>query len=723
MEQMKDHHDLFIEDRREKIRRWLGARAINFTLANSREEFEAHPDSFEIRNYQLEAWANLWDARQTGKQRGFVHLATGLGKTSVAVFDVMKFREEQMAQDPPVIPRVLFVSHMNDISQQAKEDFEHFMPNLETDFFKTGQYDLPDADVTFATFQSLRNELGRFNPEDFEYIIYDEAHHTEADTFKKVREYFNPLFELALTATPGRMDARDMKEYFGEPLYSKTLAEGIAEGGLADVDYHIVFDDIVKQLMEDEFEPKTLKELHELLDVRPRNEIIAKNIRDERHRIGLDNAKTIVFCNDKAHTEEMAELLGGIAYHSGIAKSERSKLLQDYRTDSNQIICTVDMFNEGIDIPDARLVVFLRSTQSGTIFEQQLGRGLRRTSGKGKVSVLDFVANIERIQRIQALNRNIQEHSDQLNQKNTEIIDMPSKDNAESLGSYIHIKYAHFDFDKLVIDLLEKWEALNETSGNSKYTHLSNDELVSLALLIKPNAPLAQTEITRLSKEGEFVSVNAVVNRFGTLTKFHRACGFVRAVTNDDIIKLALELKPSAPLRNPDIEVLSAARKFLSSAALIRRFGSITNFQRACGFDVQDRKDLNAKANDELIMFANTLRPGKPMTYQDVRDFTKAGQFVNMYTLRCRFGSLSAFNEARGLTEVSKRKTSGRYIAAEAKKMTDQDIINLARELKPTGPLSQKEIKALAKADRFVHIHIINNRFGSLTAFHKLCGF
>ncbi len=398
----------------------------------------------------------------------------------------MKYREECAAMDPPMTPRILFVSHRNEISEQAQERFTRFMPDLDIAFFDTKRKGVPDADLTFATFQSLYSQLGQFDSQDYEYIIYDEAHHSEANTFKAVREHFDPLFELALTATPDRMDEQNIRAYFGEPLYKKTLPEAIAEGWLADVDYHIVFDDIVKQLMEEGFEPKTLKEFHELFKVRPRNEVIAKNIREERHKVGLDTAKTIVFCEDVEHAEEMAGLLGGVAYHSGIKKEDRKPLLKAFRSGKSQIICTVDMFNEGLDVPDARLVVFLRSTSSGTIFEQQLGRGLRKTLGKDKVSVLDFVANVERIQKVRELSKAIQDKSDEGETNEGDLVDGdivcvdPADDEAASDkgGLRIHGQHGDFDFDRIAVDLLHKLNTLplgSRKASEGQYTQYGWD--------------------------------------------------------------------------------------------------------------------------------------------------------------------------------------------------------------------------------------------------------
>lgn len=475
------------EERRLAVAGWIQSslHPVERLLTESEQETDTEAESFqqweqefEVREYQLDAWANLWDARQEGQKRALVSLATGLGKTSVAVFDVMKFREECAAQDPPMRPRILFVSHMNDIGDQARQRFEHFMPDLDMTTFQTQQQGLPDADITFATFQSLHSELNRFDPQDFEYIIYDEAHHSEAKTFKEVRDHFDPLFELALTATPDRLDGQDIRDYFGEAVYSKCLPDAIAEGWLANVDYHIVFDDILKQLMQEGFEPSTLKEFHDLFKVKPRNEIIAQNIIDERHKIGLDSAKTIVFCEDVSHAEEMAELLGGVAYHSGVRDENRPRILEDFRQGNSQVICTVDMFNEGIDIPDTRIAVFLRSTQSENIFLQQLGRGLRRAPGKDTVTVLDFVANIERITMVRELSKSIQRRSKELMQDNLSKAAKDPGDEAESEETRLNIHTPHgdFDFDRMAVDLLMKYDILR-----SPVAPMSSDEEISVA--------------------------------------------------------------------------------------------------------------------------------------------------------------------------------------------------------------------------------------------------
>lgn len=452
----------FIQDSLQPAKHLLEEGALD----NIDEEITEEAQNFEIFEHQLDAWAALWDVRQAGDKKALVHLATGLGKTSVAVFDVIKFREEFKAEHGRE-PRILFTCHQNEIIEQAAERFEAFIPDL-TQGFYAGTKKERDADLTFATLQSLHRSLDSFGPEEFDYIIYDEAHHSKAETFESVVNHFNPAFQLALTATPDRLDEENIRELFGHEIYSKGLAQALAEGLLAAPDYHIAFDDAVKNAMESGFEATTLRKLNELFRVKPRNEVIAQNIKDEMERIGLEfgSVKTIVFCQDIDHATEMAKLLDGQAYHSGITnKNKRRKLLEDFRDGTNQVICTRDMFNEGVDIPDARLLVFLRSTSSQTIFEQQLGRGLRKAKGKDTVSVLDFVANVERIAMVRELADSVREYVERDSGGGYRTGEFDEAEHEEMDGLTIYTGHGDFDFDRLMVDLLDKFEALRQNDA------------------------------------------------------------------------------------------------------------------------------------------------------------------------------------------------------------------------------------------------------------------
>jgi len=406
--------------------------------------------NIEVRDYQIEAWLKLQERRSLGRRRALIHLATGLGKTSVAAVDALHYLKEENKTG-----RVLFVSHMNDISHQAKNTFLFVNPGFTTAIFR-GK--LKDAEITFSTFQALHGKLDEIDPNYFSYIIWDEAHHIEAETFSQVREHFTPEFELGLTATPERADGRDILNYFGHPIFTKSLSDGINDGWLSSVDYHIVFDEAIKKAMNEKFEISSLKDIRELFAIRSRNEIISKEVLDRRHEIGLDRAKTIVFCQNIDAATQMAELLGGEVYHSRVSADERQALMLRFKSGHLQVICTVDMFNEGIDIPDARLIVFLRSTSSRTIFEQQLGRGLRRAPDKSQVTVLDFVANVERINFVRELGRHVAASSGGSRgfYSSGALVDegqVPEATNVFSFNS--------FEFEDQVIELMERYETLS----------------------------------------------------------------------------------------------------------------------------------------------------------------------------------------------------------------------------------------------------------------------
>lgn len=696
------------------------------------EAFQSWEQEFEDKEYQLDSWSCIWEARQRGEDKALLHLATGLGKTTVAVLDFLKFQEECKVAGLPE-PRGLFLSHQDEINDQALQRFKRFMPDLETNKFATRQEELPNEGMTFATLQGMRNEHERFDPSHFDYIIVDEAHHAKADTYEDVVRYFTPKFKLGLTATPDRLDGRDIRELFGEAVYSKGLAEAIARGWLADVDYHIVFDDAVKEIMQGGFMPGTLKEMHELFSIRPRNEAIAKNVMEERHRIGLDAAKTIVFCESIEHAKEMAELLEGVTYHSDLDKDEKAAILSGFRSGGHQIICAVDMFNEGIDIPDARLIVFLRSTNSETIFQQQFGRGARRIKGvKEVVSVLDFVANIERVAMVRKLSESIQRHAKQAGQRGVSeegVVFDNLEDEVESavIGLKLHSQHSDFEFDKIAVDLLERWGILREAVKNT-FSNLSDEELISLALSLNPGQPIRAKDMKELSDRRLFVHPSTIIDRFGSLVAFQRACGFevrdTKSVASEEIITQALAIQPDRPLTVDDITVLSKEKRFVSTRTIRERFGSISAFQRACGFTldreiVEARRDFKSVSDKEVVALAVMLSPDKALTTKRIQQLAKEGIFPSYSTINKRFGSLNAFQRACGLESRSSQyeKLGSRL---NTRSMSDVDIIKLAREISVEKPLTTKDIVALSKAGQFVSLRTIQKRFKSVSAFLQL---
>lgn len=505
-----------------------------------------HVKGIEARNYQLEAWEKLWQARASGRKRALIHLATGLGKTFVAAVDAHHYLKEENPTG-----NVLFVSHMTDISFQARATFRKVSPHT------TG---------TFTTFQALFAKLTTIDPCRYDYIVWDEAHHSEAETFKAVRHHFKPQFELALTATPERADGRDILNYFGAAVYSKSLADGIAEGWLSAVDYHIVFDDAIKKAMGKNFEAKTLKDIRGLFAHRARNEQIAKEVLQRRHSIGLDKAKTIVFCQNIEAAEDIAKLLNGEVYHSEIPKDDRTAIMQRFKSGHLQVICTVDMFNEGIDIPDARLVVFLRSTSSRTIFEQQLGRGLRRHPGKDTVTVLDFVANVERINFVRGLGHTISRHRGSGNEYSG-YNEGSGADRTPRQNPYFAI--SNFEFEDKALELLERYDAIKNTEYLTKeevlaaYMELKNIAAVAKKFNVSWNAirkHLRRAGITTYVLRGSATTDEAILAAYQELKSAKKTANFLQidaTTVSDRLKKLGITL--------PRIEKLYATPEMIAA--------------------------------------------------------------------------------------------------------------------------------------------------------------
>lgn len=323
-------------------------------------------------------------------------IATGLGKTIVAAF----WAKEQIGKG-----RGLVLCDNNDILEQDLKSFRKVLGQVPSlGVFHGQEKVLDEVNILFASFQTFRQWKNAFFPEEFDFVIIDESHHSKANTFEPVVKFFKPKKLLALTATPDRMDGKDIRELFGEEVIDCPLEEGIANGWLTPVEYHLISDNLnsraLKRLAREVLEEGkriSLKQLNETIFIKARDEKIAEIIVSY-------NKKTIIFCESILHAENFQKFLPtSKVFHSKKSFKENSKTLEDFRDGRLQLILAVDKFNEGIDVPDAEMVVFLRCTDSLTIFLQQLGRGLRKVEGKEKVVVLDFVANCDRLAMVREM--------------------------------------------------------------------------------------------------------------------------------------------------------------------------------------------------------------------------------------------------------------------------------------------------------------------------------
>ena len=320
--------------------------------------------------------------------------ATGIGKTYLAAFDSAKYK------------RVLFVAHREEILKQAAEAFKNVRESEDYGFFGGKQKDT-DKSVIFASVATLGREEylteHYFKPDYFDYLVIDEFHHAVNDQYQKIVNYFRPQFLLGLTATPERMDGRNIYEIcdYNVP-YEISLKEAINKGILVPFHYYGIYDDTdysSLHLLKGRYNEKELNETY-IGNVR-RYDLIYRYYMKYRSRRALG------FCCSREHAQEMAREfckrgIEAVAVYSsaeGVFSEDRDKAIEKLRNEEIRVIFSVDMFNEGVDIAALDMVMFLRPTESPVIFLQQLGRGLRTCKGKEYLNVLDFIGNYEKAGR------------------------------------------------------------------------------------------------------------------------------------------------------------------------------------------------------------------------------------------------------------------------------------------------------------------------------------
>ncbi len=349
------------------------------------------------RLYQLDARNAALNGLRAPKKRALVVMATGLGKTITSALITQEFAPR----------RVLFLVHNNFILQHAVEEYRLvFEENIKMAVYNgLSKNGAASADIVFATWQTMGSRLDSWAKEHFDLVVVDEAHHSEAETYCPVVEYFSGP-RLAITAEPERKDKADIRRLFGKEVYNVALEEAIAKGWLPKVEYHVcadtsLDDDSLQALMREIQSDKkrfTMAEVNRRIFIRRRDEEIARIISSY-------NEKAVVFCSSIEHAEKMSKaMMFSDTFHSGKGNSAkdtwRKNLAVLRKLDKGLLrrVCAVNAFNEGVNVPSVGLVAFCRATDSATIFRQQLGRGLR--PGKERLIVLDFVGNLERLRLI-----------------------------------------------------------------------------------------------------------------------------------------------------------------------------------------------------------------------------------------------------------------------------------------------------------------------------------
>lgn len=305
--------------------------------------------------------------------------------------------------------KVLVLCHSTDLAQQLQREFWTQIPkSIPTRLFMGGEAPVPIDGVNFGLYQTLHGYLGGIDPDAFDLVIVDEAHHALANAFATCMEHLQPRFLIGMTATPWRGDGVLLDSVFGEPIERVSLVDGMRMGFLSKVDYRMMCDNInwdeMPRLTKSSL---SIRDLNKRLFMPQRDEAVIKHILEAMK--DFERPRIAVFSPSVAHAEEFARKLTSRGISAANASIDdrvrRRTILMDFSAGRLTALTSVDVLNEGIDVPDVNMLVFLRATHSRRIFVQQLGRGLRLAPGKEKVVVLDFVTDIRRLAAVVGLDR------------------------------------------------------------------------------------------------------------------------------------------------------------------------------------------------------------------------------------------------------------------------------------------------------------------------------
>ena len=395
-EDLFENHSIVVDD--EELKKYSKSwhRPAAFKDLDRYDQNEESEDTkvrllFEPRGAQIEALCALENSRAEGATKGIVQAATGVGKTYLAAFDSKNYQ------------KVLFVAHREEILKQAAVSFKNVRNSDDYGFFYGGEKTW-DKSVIFASVATLgRPEYltaKYFVPDYFDYIVIDEFHHAVNDQYMRIVNYFKPQFLLGLTATPERMDGRNIYEIcdYNVP-YEISLTEAINKGMLVPFRYYGIYDETDYagiQPVRGHYEEKDLNGIY--IGNEHRYDLIYKYYKK------YGSKRALGFCCSRVHAEEMAKEfckrgIPAVAVYSnsdGAYAEDRRTAIEKLKSGEIRVIFSVDMFNEGVDITAVDMVMFLRPTESPIVFFQQLGRGLRKSTGKEYLNVLDFIGNYER---------------------------------------------------------------------------------------------------------------------------------------------------------------------------------------------------------------------------------------------------------------------------------------------------------------------------------------
>lgn len=376
--------------------------ALQIARGQTQKEDGANPYIMDIHPfaYQQEILDNLAAERTIhGRWKNLVVAATGTGKTVIAALDFRRFRRARVGKTC----RLLFVAHREELLQQGLYTFRSVLKDPNFGDVMAGGKTPDQCDHLFITVQTLnsRNLTGLLPADYYDYIVVDEFHHAAADTYQTLLGYFKPQILLGLTATPERMDGQSILKYFDDHTAAEIrLPEAIERGLLCPFQYFGVTDDSVDlrkvKWSRGRYDQRELARVYTLDDQVAKARAVAIAQKLLEYSTNLTDVKALGFCVSVEHAKFMAEQFNAMKIPSralsGLSSAEeRQEVPVLLKEGKIKCIFVVDLYNEGVDIPEVNTVLFLRPTESLTVFLQQLGRGLRLSEGKECLTVLDFI--------------------------------------------------------------------------------------------------------------------------------------------------------------------------------------------------------------------------------------------------------------------------------------------------------------------------------------------
>ncbi|WP_053227936.1 DEAD/DEAH box helicase family protein [Spirochaeta cellobiosiphila] len=406
------------------------------------------------RLYQKAVIDDCIEHTENGATKLLIEMATGLGKTYTSALLIKEILN--------IYPykKILFLVHQLEIMNQSYIAYKNVfgIGNYSYAASVGGQLSNFSEDFSFGVVNSIYTNLPKLQKNLFDIIVIDEAHHAPANMYTQVLHYLSPKLLIGMTATPFREDGKDVFHVFGGfdgHIGKYDLVWALKNRRLAFPKYVVMLNDLNEKEISKIEKGLSLEDLDKKFFLNKKDDEVIRLIEEAVEQENIENPKAIVFCQSIEHINHLVPFFkpGTATYvHSKMASEQRRSNIRNFREHEFRYILVCDLFNEGIDIPETNILVFLRNTKSRRIWLQQLGRGLRKTPNKEYVHVFDFVGSLERINEINRLQNDLGGIK-----KKVESYDL---DDEIIINDFIEVKYSKNAVQVLTLLEEQKWKLL-----------------------------------------------------------------------------------------------------------------------------------------------------------------------------------------------------------------------------------------------------------------------